>query len=143
AAPITAAAPAGADEPEGDYCVAYALTAAEIEAGAFTEVECYATPEEIPQGRSADIDLAIIYDGTGGGSPSTVLRAASCTGAKFAFSSTDWWNDKISSTDLVSCGSAKHYVSATYTGTHELVTTSAVFNFTTVNNLISSIEYAP
>jgi hypothetical protein len=141
--PGGAPSPAGADEPEDQYCVSYALTHAEVEAGAISEVECYDSPEEVPQSRDAMIDLATVYTGAGGSGSQITLQNTSCTGASFNFGSGHPWDNVISSTDLANCGSVKHYRDTGFSGPHELVTTGGMYNFTTLNDHTSSIEYAP
>ncbi|HMJ77735.1 MAG TPA: hypothetical protein VK507_17270 [Iamia sp.] len=142
AAAGTAPLPVGADDTEEpiEYCYTEALTIEEVEAGATSVVEC----DDHPIYRRSGIILAVIYADPGLGGSNTTVGGTSCTGALVNFGTGHSWDNRISSTDLISCGYAKHYVNTGASGTSQLMTAGGSVNMdVNLNDKTSSIEYAP
>lgn len=148
----TAPLPVAADEPMVEHCYTVALTDEEVEAGAVSELDCYevpaGTPMELPQARSTTIIFAIAYEGALGSGSAVAINSApgvlTCTGGSVVFGTGHTWDNVISSTELISCGSGKHWAAANFTGANQLITGCCVQNLnTTMNNATSSIQYAP
>jgi len=138
----TAPLPVGADEPEEptEYCYTEALTLEEVEAGVESVVDCY----EEPLALRFSLSLALIYDGTGLTSSSTTVTGTTCNGAFVNFGVGHPWDNRVSSTDLLACGYAKHYVDTGLSGQNQLMTNGGTVDMNgTLNNQTSSIEYAP
>lgn len=138
--------PAGADEPEeGVHCFTQALTAEEIAAGVYSDIDCYPVSEEPPQARLLSVNLARVYTGHGGTGTALTIQDTSCTGGGVNWAPGHVWNDAISSTQLIACGSAKHWIDNNWTGaTNQFVNTSVVVEMgTPMDKKTSSIEYAP
>lgn len=149
AAPPATAQPAQTNEPARttetvEHCVARALTAAEVEAGATVDITC--SPEAPLEliGALADVLMAQHFSGTGGtGSTLSIYGPADCT-RSVVFAAADTWNDRIKSTVPRSCGSVKHYVNADYSGGNETVTgANTVTNLTTLSGKSSAMKYSP
>jgi hypothetical protein len=137
--------PLAADEPEEPVlrCFTEALTIEEIEDGVYSEIECYPI-DEAPAFRG--VSAATIYDGAlGAGTSLTVTSAGTCTGFGINFAPADWWNDRITSTELLACGNAKHWENNSNSGANQLISgTGVVQNLNaTMNNQTTSIQYAP
>lgn len=146
AAVTTAPTPAVADEPtepEAQHCFTEALTAEEVEDGVLSEIECF-DASEAPAGRGSLPTLAIIYDVSYLTGDFLTVSGSSCTGAYLNLTASDPWNNRASATTLDTCGNAKHFTGANFTGTNELKQGKGYHTFTgAMNNSISSIEYAP
>lgn len=137
---VAAATPVGAQEEPLRYCTTEALTFAEIDAGVTNEITCYDDPEELPLGRMST--AAYVFDFYSGGGSSLQITEPCNGGVNFA--SGEWWNNRISSTDLYSCGTAKHWTGANGTGSNQTVTGGGYHNMNaTLDNQTSSIQYAP
>jgi hypothetical protein len=137
--------PLAADEPDEpfEHCYTEALTLEEAQQGAVSVVECYPLSEEAPAARGL-IDLATVYTGTGGTGSSLTVRSTTCTGVTQNFGAGHAWDNVISSTQLLACGNAKHYVNTGASGAHQLVSGGSMTNMNaTLDNQTSSIEYAP
>ncbi len=154
-APMPAAAD-DTDEPMVEHCYTVALTDEEVEAGMVSELDCYevpaGTPMELPQARLTTITFAIVYDGVNGtGSAvgiSSPTGVTTCTsGGSVVFGTGHAWDNRVTSTELLACGSGKHYMSDNFTGTsttYQTITGCCVQNLNaTLNNQTSSIQYAP
>ena len=143
--------PAAADEPLVEHCYTVALTDEEVAAGAVSEIDCYEvpadSPTESPMARGTTITFAIVYDTDASGSFLAVSSPAgviTCTGGTVVFGTGNTWDNRISATDLVACGSAKHWSNDNFTGSNQLVTGAGFQTITgTMNNATSSIAYAP
>ncbi len=143
-APAPAVASAGAEEPVAERCHTWALSPEEAAGGAVSEVECYPLGEEPPAMRSADVALAYLYSGRNGDGTRLTVWDADCTGGTIVFGAGHPWDDIVSSTDLLACGTAKHWQHADNTGSNQTVSTSVLTNMTTtMDNQTSSIVYAP
>jgi hypothetical protein len=150
AAPIsTLSSPAAADdEPLVDHCYTQALTPEEVEDGAVSEIDCYQAPaDEPPLAMRSSILFAIVYDTDQLGSRLYVGSppgVTTCAGGSTVFGTGHAWDNRISSTELMVCGNAKHYAAANLSGTHQLVMGPGYTPMGgTMNNATSSIEYSP
>jgi hypothetical protein len=150
AAPMSPlSSPAAADEPLVEHCYTVALTDEEVEAGAVSEIDCYEAPaDEPPLAMRSTILFAIVYDTDQLGSRLYVTSPSgvtTCTGGTTVFGTGNPWDNRISSTELWACGSAKHYASVNFNGTpNQLVAGAGYTPMTgTMNNATSSIEYSP
>lgn len=131
-------APAGADDDPLE-CWTLGLTDEEIEDDLTSVVVC----DEEPPSFLLSATLAIHYDATNGNGAQLSVLAPTCD-HKVKFVSTDWWNDRISSTRHISCGNIKHFVNNQFTGTHQLVqgVYGDLHNLNgTLNDQTSSIGY--
>jgi hypothetical protein len=137
------------DEPMVEHCYIQAISAEEAAAGEVSEIDCYqvpaGTPIEAPAARG-NITFAYIYDVSDTFGDVGIVNGPSCTGGSAVFGTGNGWDNRISATRLVSCGSAKHWASSAFTGSYQLVTGLPGSYHTmnaTMNNATSSIEYAP
>lgn len=150
ATPLAAPAPASADdEPLVEHCYTTALTDEQVADGEVSEVDCYwASPDDPPmQRRGGGITYAIVYDTTQYGSflfVNSPAGATTCTGGSTVFSAGHPWDNRISSTELLACGAAKHHQWSNFTGNNQLVVGAGYTTMSsTMNNATSSITYAP
>jgi hypothetical protein len=145
AAPVPApAAPGPGAEPEPiRVCWTQALSPEEVDAGETSEITCATT--SATAGRAAALlagGTAIHYDGANG--TGSELHVGGTCGSRLDIPAGDWWNNRISSTEFVSCGNVKHYVGGGGTGASQLTTGVAggVVNLNgTLNNQVSSVDY--
>lgn len=145
AAPTPAMAAKAPAAPTVKHCVTAALTDAQVAAGQTSKVTCADVPVGTPLRRSSTVIMRH-YDGVSGTGAVLDVTGTTCTGAQVAFLSTDYWNNRITSTEHTLCGYAKHWNANNYTGTNELTGTGATgvtFNLSTLNNATGSIDYAP
>lgn len=137
--------PLAADEPEepvAERCFSDALTVEEVEAGVLSEIVCYPI-DEIPVARGT-VDFANVYLGLNGTGTWVTLRGTSCTGGSANFAGNATWDNAISSTDLLTCGNAKHYELAGFGGANQLISGGGIQNMNgTLDNQTTSIQYAP
>jgi len=134
-----------ADEPEpGEECWTIALTEEEVAQGATSEITCGELPpgEDGFAGRSSMIALATHYTGVNATGSSFTVYKSSCYGYT-VFTPGSYWDDSISSTVNWSCGSTKHYMNYSHTGTNQIVNslTGWLTNLGLLNNKTSSIGY--
>jgi hypothetical protein len=143
AAPTPATA-AKTTTPMIKHCVAAALTDAQVAAGQTSKIDCVDVPVGTPLRRTSSV-IVRHFDGASGTGSVLEITGSTCNGAQFAILSTDWWNNRISSTEQTVCGYTKHWNGNNYTGTNELTGngTFATFNLTTLNNATGSMDYAP
>lgn len=122
------------------YCVATALTAAEVDAGATVEITC--SPQPSLALRRADVLMATHHSGlNGAGMTLSISGPADCTGS-VVFTVSDPWNDRIRSTVPRACGTAKHYVHNNFTGDTEIASGAySTTNLTTLDRRTSAIQY--
>lgn len=144
----TPAIPAGADDPEVplvERCYVEGLTVEEAAAGEESDVWCEEVPADDPVARRGLQVLVELYDaGNGTGTP-LILEGTTCTGLVVNWGPSHPWNNRISSTDLVVCGTAKHYDAASFAGTPEVFSGPGFSSFTgnvNIDNKTTSIEYA-
>lgn len=134
-----AATPVGAaTDDEILHCRTVGLTAEQVAAGETSEVTC----EVAGPRRRSSLVAAIHYDGVNG--TGSLLEVEGDCSVRVSFSSSDWWNNRISSTRYTICGNVKHFVNSSWTGTNQLTTGTAgqVDNLNgTLNNETSSIGY--
>jgi hypothetical protein len=142
---ITAAPLAAEEEPALD-CTTEALTAAEVAAGAISEVTCV---PHIDGGTSsigprASVTLATHYTGSGGTGDALTVTGSTCDGSGIAFSVSSPWNNEIRSTRNGACANAKHFSNADYTGSNQTASGSpgTLTNIgSPLNAQISSVRY--
>lgn len=133
-----------AEEVVAEHCYTEALTAEEVEAGAYSEIVCYPADEEPPAARRMAVSFATVYTGANGSGTPLTIGGASCTGGAANFAPGSAWDNVISSTDLLACGNAKHWSGNGFTGSNQLVSGGGIHNMNgTLNNATSSIQYAP
>jgi Zn ribbon nucleic-acid-binding protein len=144
ATPTPAPAATAPTTPTVKHCTTAALTESQVAAGQTNRISCVDVPVGTPLRRSDPVIMRH-YDGTLGGGAVLQVTGTTCTGAQLAISTSDWWNNKISSTEHVVCGYAKHWNNNNYTGTNELTPNGAgpYYNLTTLNNATGSVSYAP
>ena len=136
------------DEPMIEHCYIQAITEEDAAAGLMSEIDCYQvsadTPLEAPAARGTVV-LAYIYDVSDTFGDVGVVSGAGC-GSTAVFGTGSTWDNRISATRLVSCGSAKHWTASNFTGSNQFVTGLPSSYHTmnaTLNNATSSIQYAP
>jgi hypothetical protein len=142
--------PAAADdEPLVEHCYTQALTPEQVEAGEVSQIDCYQVPADEPfAAMRSTVVWAIVYDidpSTGSAMMiSSPTGVTSCSGGSVVFGVGNPWDNIISSTEIIACGSAKHWANANYTGSNQLKTGSGILHYITgaMNNATSSIQYA-
>jgi hypothetical protein len=138
--------PAAADEPLVERCYTVALTDEEVAAGAVSEIDCYEVPaDEPPMALRGGVTYAIAYDTDPSGPVSMWISSPSgvttCAGYNVAFGAGHFWDNRISSIDLVACGAAKHWQWSNFTGSNQLVMGAGLHSITgTMNNNTSALQ---
>ncbi len=144
--PIAPAAIAD-DEPLVEHCYTTALTPEQVADGEVSEIDCsWVSPDEPLMANRGGVTYAIVYDTDWAGSLLGVNSppgVTTCTGGTAVFPGTGWDN-RISSTELLHCGAAKHHQWYNFTGNNQLVMGAGYTPMTTtMDNATSSITYAP
>lgn len=145
-APLSAPAAADGAEDTVQHCYSQVLTPEQVAAGEESQFDCYEVPEgtpfEVVAGRGTVV-LAIVYDVSNTMGDATMFSGASCTGGSVVIGATSGWDNRISATTLF-CGSAKHWDTNNFSGTHNQLKTGLGYHTITgtMNNATSSIEYA-
>ena len=143
------ALPASADdEPLVERCWTTALTDEQVADGEVSEIDCeWVAPDEPPMEMRSGITYAVVYDTDQFGSFLYVYSppgATSCTGGSAVFGSGSAWDNRISSTQLLACGAAKHHKFSNFTGANQLVMGAGYTPMnSTMDNDTSSITYSP
>ena len=136
------------DEPLVEHCYTTALTDEQVADGEVSEIDCsWVSPDEPPMQMRGTILFATVYDTDQSGSflfVSSQAGVTTCTGGNVVFGTGNAWDNRIGSTELLACGSAKHHQWSNFTGNNQLVTGHAwtAMN-STMNNATSSIAYSP
>lgn len=159
--PDVAAPPADAAT-SGRHCATVALTVDQLRAGARSAVRCHDTFAEAvaelgvdaPAGAPLAVQrqaalasgsvLAVHFEHANGGGASLSVGGSACDGGGVSLSSSDWWNDRISSTGHRVCTQVKHWTGAGYTGSVQFTEGSygVVRNMDgTLNDAVSSMRY--
>ncbi len=158
AAPVAEGQPALAASVELTHCVTAAFTADEIAAGATSEIECFTTELDAIEsiGRSVDpygspaellaaaqsLTLAIHYEHSGGLGLALHVTGSTCAGPTLSLGGSGWDN-RISSTRTVACGSVKHFDGYSQDGDNHVTGTGLHNLSAAMNDRTSSTSYHP
>lgn len=133
-----------ADPPMIEHCITFALPVEEVRAGAVNEVECWYEEEYTPVSMRGSSLMMVHWDYSFGSGTAYDVYGSGCTGLAVNFSG-GYFDNRTTSTTHISCGNAKHYTGA-FSGSNQLTSGGygAVYNLNgTLNNAVSSVEYAP
>lgn len=127
--------------PAAEHCYTEALTHEEVEAGATSEITCYA---EALLSRGT-ITLAVHHSSFGGTGATLTVTGPACSGSSLVLGASDPWNDSIRSTRNGTCANAKHFANADLTGDNQ-VASGSPGTLTDLSgsmaNRVSSVGYA-
>ena len=124
--------------PGGQHCATTALTLDQLRAGARSAIHCHdtfagamasigvAVPVGAPLARQQEVALAsgsvlaIHYEHASGAGSSFSVSGSTCDGGGISMSSSDPWNDRVSSTRHQLCTQVKHWTGPSSTGDVQL-----------------------